>query len=345
MRKHVFILGFIVAILSAGLVYTFLHFNLIPNMASLEIVSINNLLKILFSIAAVFFSIIIVFFADAIIFSRRRAGDQTYGLPFRGHAAIEIIWTIVPLIIVIALGIYGAVVLSGITKTGPPSTELQVDVTASRFAWQFSYPESGIQSYELDLPVDREIVFHIQSLDVVHSFWITEFGPKQDAVPGLTTELRLTPTKLGQYLVVCSQLCGDGHTYMTAPVRVLSSADFQTWVQTQQKAAAAATPAPASTAMPTATVNLVAKDISFNLNTLTVSVGADVTINFDNQDSVPHNFALYTDSTARTPIFQGNIISGPGTATYKFMAPMQPGTYFFRCDVHPTMMIGSFIVK
>ena len=83
----------------------------------------------------------------------------------------------------------------------------------------------------------------------------------------------------------------------------------------------------------------------FDLNTITVAVGADVTINFDNQDTVPHNFSLYTDSTAQTPVFQGNILNGPGKITYNFMAPMQPGTYYFRCDVHPTMMYGSFIVK
>jgi cytochrome c oxidase subunit 2 len=85
------------------------------------------------------------------------------------------------------------------------------------------------------LPVNQRVLFKIQSIDVVHSFWVQEFGPKQDAVPGLTTELRITPNTIGQYFVECSQLCGAGHTDMIAPVSVVTAQDFQTWVQQQPK--------------------------------------------------------------------------------------------------------------
>jgi plastocyanin len=94
------------------------------------------------------------------------------------------------------------------------------------------------------------------------------------------------------------------------------------------------------------TIDLVAKNIAFDLSTITVPAGAQVTVNFDNQDSgIPHNFAVYTDSSASTPIFVGQIITGPKTATYTFTAPATPGSYFFRCDVHPTIMTGTFIVQ
>ena len=113
------------------------------------------------------------------------------------------------------------------------------------------------------------------------------------------------------------------------------------------------TPAPTPTPTPTTTpagqgvtIDLVAKNIAFDKSTITVPAGADVTVNFDNQDSgIPHNFAVYTDSTAKTSIFVGQIISGPKTTTYTFTAPGTPGTYFFRCDVHPTQMTGTFIVQ
>jgi plastocyanin len=96
---------------------------------------------------------------------------------------------------------------------------------------------------------------------------------------------------------------------------------------------------------PSAIINLVAKNIAFNTSTITVPAGADVTVNFDNQDAnVPHNFAVYTDSSATTAIFQGKIITGPAKVTYNFKAPDKPGTYFFRCDVHPTIMKGQFVV-
>jgi plastocyanin len=89
---------------------------------------------------------------------------------------------------------------------------------------------------------------------------------------------------------------------------------------------------------------LTAQNVAFDKTTISVPAGASVTINFNNMDSVPHNFALYTDSSASTAIFQGQIITGPAIATYQFTAPSAPGTYFFRCDVHTTIMTGSFIV-
>lgn len=93
-------------------------------------------------------------------------------------------------------------------------------------------------------------------------------------------------------------------------------------------------------------VDLAAENIAFDKKTITVPAGAKVTINFNNRDSgVPHNFAVYTDSTAETAVFQGQIITGPAKTTYTFDAPAKPGTYLFRCDVHPVQMTGQFIVQ
>ena len=94
------------------------------------------------------------------------------------------------------------------------------------------------------------------------------------------------------------------------------------------------------------TIDLTAQNFAFDKATITVPAGAQVTINLRNMDTgVPHNFAAYTDSTATTAIFKGPNVTGPGTTTYTFTAPSTPGTYFFRCDVHPTTMTGQFIVQ
>lgn len=94
------------------------------------------------------------------------------------------------------------------------------------------------------------------------------------------------------------------------------------------------------------TIDLVAQNIAFDKSTITVPAGAQVTVNFDNKDSgIPHNLAVYTNSSATTSIFVGSIITGPKTITYTFKAPTTPGTYFFRCDVHPTLMTGNFVVQ
>jgi plastocyanin len=94
-----------------------------------------------------------------------------------------------------------------------------------------------------------------------------------------------------------------------------------------------------------ATVNIAAENIQFDTSTITVPAGAEVTMVFDNQDDgIPHNVAVY-DSPLRTEqIFVGEVITGPAETTYTFTAPSEPGTYYFQCDVHPSMN-GEFIVE
>lgn len=94
------------------------------------------------------------------------------------------------------------------------------------------------------------------------------------------------------------------------------------------------------------TISLSAKNIAFNLSTITVPAGAQITINFNNEDSgIPHNFAVYETSSASNSIFVGDIITGVSSTTYTFTSPITPGTYWFRCDVHPQQMNGDFIIQ
>src|ERR1039457_1754943 len=100
---------------------------------------------------------------------------------------------------------------------------------------------------------------------------------------------------------------------------------------------------------PSVTIDLIAQNLTFDKSSITVSAGAVIAINFTNKDpGISHNFALYTDSGASKSLFIGKTISSPSgasTTTYKFTAPAANGTYFFRCDIHPTMMTGNFIVQ
>ena len=93
------------------------------------------------------------------------------------------------------------------------------------------------------------------------------------------------------------------------------------------------------------TIDVVANGMAFNTSTITVPAGANVTINFNNMDGIPHNVAFYENQDAKKAIFVGDVINGPKTITYNFVAPATPGTYFFRCNVHPLSMFGDFIVK
>jgi plastocyanin len=92
-------------------------------------------------------------------------------------------------------------------------------------------------------------------------------------------------------------------------------------------------------------IDLSAKGMAFSQSTMSVPAGATVAINFNNQDGgVPHNFALYNNASASASIFVGETIRGPSTTVYRFTAPSNPGNYFFRCDTHPGIMTGTFVV-
>ena len=159
---------------------------------------------------------------------RVQPDDDTDGPPIHGHTGLEIAWTVVPAILVIAIGVVSAVVLSQNADAG--RDPLQVRVFAQQFAWRFIY-EGDVRSDELVLPVDRGIEFTMESADVIHSLWIPEMGQKQDVVPGVTTEIVITPTRTGRFTLICTELCGLGHSTMRAPVRVLSQTDFATWLE------------------------------------------------------------------------------------------------------------------
>ena len=119
---------------------------------------------------------------------RAAPDDDADGPPIHGHTGLEIAWTAIPFALVTSMAIISAVVLARNDATG--SDPLRVDVTAQQFAWTFKYPQQhGLTTNILRLPIHRPTKFSLQALDVIHSFWVPEFGQKQDAVPGITTNL------------------------------------------------------------------------------------------------------------------------------------------------------------
>jgi cytochrome c oxidase subunit 2 len=111
---------------------------------------------------------------------------------------------------------------------------LEVKVIGQQWSWRFEYPEQEITTTELVLPVDKQVLLRLTSEDVIHSFWVPEFRVKQDAIPGSYRELRVTPNEIGEFQMVCSEMCGQQHAYMTAPVRVMGQEDFDAWVASVQ---------------------------------------------------------------------------------------------------------------
>ena len=177
------------------------------------------------------FALVAAVIIEAVWAFRVKPEDDTDGPPIHGHTGLEVAWTVIPAILVIAIGIVSAVVLSKNADAGPDP--LRVQVFAQQFAWRFDYVGGRVQSDVLVLPVDRSVEFTMQSADVIHSLWIPEMGQKQDVVPGITTEIVITPTRTGEFTLICTELCGLGHSTMRAPVRVLERRAFDAWLEKQ----------------------------------------------------------------------------------------------------------------
>jgi cytochrome c oxidase subunit II len=179
------------------------------------------------------FAVVIAVLLYSIFAFRVAPDDDSDGPSIHGNTNLEIAWTVIPAILVIAIGVLSAVVLSQNGNAG--TNPMTIKVIAQQFAWRFEYPDSkGLKSNELVMPVDRNITFQFESLDVIHSFWIPQMGQKQDIVPGIQTHIVVTPTREGTFTLVCTELCGLGHATMRAPVRVVSQQAYDAWVKKQQ---------------------------------------------------------------------------------------------------------------
>ncbi len=118
----------------------------------------------------------------------------------------------------------------------PPA--VLVKVLGLQYAWTFTYPETGVVSGELHLPVGEDAQLDMTAQDVLHAFWLPEFRIKQDVIPGRQTELRFTPTLLGEYPVICAELCGAYHGIMATKLYVETPEQYQAWMAAQQVAQA-----------------------------------------------------------------------------------------------------------
>jgi cytochrome c oxidase subunit II len=173
---------------------------------------------------------------------RVKPGEELMdGPPLHGNTRLEVFWTALPAILLLGMVSYSFVVLRDNEKK--PAREIQVGVTAQQFAWSFQYPPSvtggaPVESRQLYLPQGESVNFELHSKDVIHAFWIPAFRLQEDVVPGITTHYRATPDRLGSYPIVCNLLCGLGHSLMRSTVRVVSPAQFKTWLRSRAGATA-----------------------------------------------------------------------------------------------------------
>jgi len=190
-----------------------------------------------------------VYFLYALVTFRARGHAIEDGAPIKGHGPTQTLWLVLTSATVLALAIWGSLVLvvsangagggQGPSPVNPPSGSkqaLQVQVIGQQWAWTYRFPGYGaVETDQLELPADTLVEFHVTSLDVTHSFWAYELGVKADAVPGVDNVAFVHIGKTGSFSIRCSELCGLWHAHMYQTGHVVAGAAFASWIAAEQK--------------------------------------------------------------------------------------------------------------
>lgn len=245
-----------------------------PEAASEEAPLVDGLFNTMMTIATGLFLLIQGALVIALFRFRQKPGDNTDGPAIEGNIGLEIVWTAIPVVIVMVLSIYSFEVYNAMggldpeasRDPGPQKTAMapgaamaatlpeegqlalgvgaspkrqgneagvSVNVLGLQYAWIFTYPDSGVTTGELHVPVGQDVQLSIAAQDVIHAFWVPQFRLKQDAIPGRETKLRFKPEVPGTYPLICAELCGSYHGAMRSQVIVHSPEEYDEWLQSQ----------------------------------------------------------------------------------------------------------------
>ncbi|RMD69516.1 MAG: cytochrome c oxidase subunit II [Cyanobacteria bacterium J149] len=240
---------------------------LMPVEASEGAAQVDGLFNLMMTIATGLFLIVEGVLIYSIIRFRRKKGDRTDGPPVEGNVPLEIVWTAIPTVIVFILAVYSFEVYNNLGGLDPETSrdfpqeqtqmadngtklvafnphqghlslgigsgkaDLEVDVNAIQYAWIFTYPDTGVVSGELHVPVNKQVKLNMKAGDVIHAFWVPQLRLKQDVLPGRDSELSFKANKIGEYPIICAELCGAYHGGMKTVLHVDSEEDYQAWVQ------------------------------------------------------------------------------------------------------------------
>ena len=246
-----------------------LAINWFPPAASKQADRIDTLWDVLLIASIPIFVLVSTVVVVSVIKFRMRPGEEELdGPPIHGNTRLEVIWTTIPATLLIALCAYAYIVLHDIEKA-PAAQELNVKVTGQQFTWTFEYRGTNGKNFtvpQLFVPEGQSVRFNIVSKDVLHDFWVPAFRMKIDAVPGIVTHYRVTPTETGTFPVVCAELCGLGHAFMRQTAHVLPRQKFTAWLSKMSQANAAAGGAAPSGGAPGGGANVAAGKQVFAAN-------------------------------------------------------------------------------
>ncbi len=336
---------------------------------------IDELYTIVFVIAAAIFLFVEGLIVVAVVRYRRKPGDTELPPQIHGNNTLEIVWTIVPTVIVIILFFLSWQTLNSVDARTTGDGDVRIRAVAQRFQWTFDYlsPDGGQVLYEqiapeMVVPAGQTVHLTLRGVDVIHAFYVPQFLFKRDVIPGRDNQFDFTvePEFAGQtFHGQCAELCGPQHWAMQFSVKALAPAEYEAWLKEQiDKANASPSPAPSGQPGPSGspgpgpsgspgptpsgqpggtTLELSASDqTSFDKKELEAPANVEFTIDFtNNQAGIGHNVEI-KDGSGKS-VFQGEIFQGVDSRNYA-IPPLAGGEYEFNCTVHPNMT-GSLTVK
>jgi cytochrome c oxidase subunit II len=298
-----------------------------------------NLYLIVLGLAAIVFVGVEGFILYAVFRYRRQPGDEVLPEQLHGNNTVEVIWTIIPTVIVFILFFFSMLTLGEVEASSNVEDATTVEVEAFSWGWSFRY-ENGAESSGtaeeppvLALPVGEPVRLVLSSIDVNHAFFVPDFLIKRDVINfgdiRRPNELTFTITEVGTYAGQCAEFCGTQHAEMIFTVDAKERADYDAYLE----ALAAGEPPPGGGDGEGCgtTIQLAAVEtIRFDTDAIEAPAGEDFCIEFTNNDVAPHDVGIVETD------FNGEDVDPGATITYVIPA-MEAGTYTFYCTIHPTM--------
>jgi cytochrome c oxidase subunit 2 len=307
-----------------------------PEPRTTEAEEVRTLFLVIFFLGAAVFVGVEGFLLYAVFRYRRR--DDRLPVQHHGNRKVEIVWTVIPTVIVLILFVTSMITLGNISARSDDALEIEVD--GFQWQWTFRY-DTGYEVTGnpgeppvLVVPTGEPVRLILRSDDVIHSFFVPAFLVKTDVIPfgqdQAPNELEFTVTDPGTYFGQCAEFCGDLHADMTFAVEAMEAAAFAEWLDT----ASSATPTPPEPSVPpdVHVVELSAEDIAFDRLDLEVPAGEPFVIRFTNLEAVVHNVSVYDEDTK---IFEGGEVTGPDVTIDYLIPALEPGEYTYICDFHP----------
>ncbi len=199
----------------------------LPEEASTVAGQVDALFLFLVAVTVCFAGLIFVLvFLFALRYRRRSDDDRPK--PIHGSLPLELLWTLVPVVIVIPIFVWGAYLFFVMSR--PPAAAMEIYVVGKQWMWKLQHPGGQREINELHVPVNRPVKLTMTSEDTIHSFFVPAFRVKRDVVPGKYTTAWFEATKVGEYYLFCAQYCGTSHAVMGGRVVVMEPADYERWL-------------------------------------------------------------------------------------------------------------------